>query len=263
MASKAAAANPSVSPAAARTLSKSSRQPGGLYDDDSAADYDPVMLDMLGFTSVAQYLQYKLDLAVKQAKVDGIGAAMWGTLAFCVLSHMGGHAQYMQYIRELTVNGTASDNLVFLWVYILGYFTVKSCFMSFATGWRAMTARKGEAGKVQELEKLEKHHQRLGYWQLQEQLERLDNRANRTFSELALASMLLGILIFMRGGMDNLFLQMDTVDQQALCGLLVMMWLFWETYFAGIGAVVQLVTVATHFVEKWQHKQKWERDGRE
>lgn len=110
---------------------------------------------------------------------------------------------------------------------------------------------------------LQKQHQRLGYWQLQEQLERLDNRANRTFTELAMASTLLGILIFKRGGLDNLSLQMDTVDQQALCGLLVMMWLFWETYFASIGAVLQLVTVATHFIEKWQHKQKWERDGKE
>lgn len=157
MASKATAATPSdsVQPAAARTLSKSSRQPAGLYDDDSAADYDPIMLDMLGFTSVAQYLQYKLDSAIKQAKIDSIGAVMWGILACGVLSDMGGHAQYMQYIRELTLNGSASDNLGFLWVYILGYFTVKSCFMSFATGWRAMTGRKAEEGKVQELEKLE------------------------------------------------------------------------------------------------------------
>jgi hypothetical protein len=34
-------------------------QPGSLYDDASAADYDPMLLDIMGFTSVAQYLQHK------------------------------------------------------------------------------------------------------------------------------------------------------------------------------------------------------------
>jgi hypothetical protein len=213
----------------------------------------------LGFTSVSQYLQHKLDTAIKQAKVDSVAAIIWGILAFGVLTQMGGHNMYMHHIRQLTMNGNDSDNLMFVWVYILGYFTVKSCFMSLATGWRAFTARRAEQQQVQELEKLEKQHQRLAFWQLQEKLDRLDNRANRTFAEFALASLLLGLLIFMKGGLDDLALQMETMDERALCGLLVMMWLFWETYFAGIGAVVQLVTVATHFVEKWQHKQKWER----
>jgi hypothetical protein len=247
----------------ARSVSKTGRQPRGLYDDESAVDYDPIMLDLLGFTSVAQYLQYKLDTATKQAKVDSVGAILWSSLAFAVLTQMGGHDMYMHHIRQLTMNGSAGDNLMFLWVYILGYFTVKSCCMSLATGWRAFTARRAEQHQVHELEHLEKQHQRLAFWQLQEKLDRLDNRANKTFAEFALASLLLGLLIFMKGGLDDLALQMETMDEQALCGLLVMMWLFWETYFAGIGAVVQLVTVATHFVEKWQHKQKWERDSSE
>lgn len=131
------------------------RAPQGLYDDDSAVDYDPIMLDLLGFTSVAQYLQYKLDTAVRQAKVDCMAAAIWAGLAYAVLTNMGGHAAYMQHFRALTLNGSASDNLMFLWVYILGYFTVKGCVMSLATGWRAMTERQAEPEKVQELEKLQ------------------------------------------------------------------------------------------------------------
>jgi hypothetical protein len=110
---------------------------------------------------------------------------------------------------------------------------------------------------------LQSQHQRRAYWQLQEQLIRYDNRANRCYTEFALASMLLGMLLLMKGGPDNLQMQLETVDQTALSGLVLMMWLFWECYFSSIAAVVQLVQLGSAWVSKLQHKQKWQRSDSE
>jgi hypothetical protein len=105
---------------------------------------------------------------------------------------------------------------------------------------------------------LQSQHQRRAYWQLQERLIRYDNRANRCYAEFALASMLLGVLLLMKGGPDNLQMQLETVDQAALSGLVLMMWVFWESYFSSIAAVVQLVQLGSAWVSKVQHKQKWQ-----
>jgi hypothetical protein len=110
---------------------------------------------------------------------------------------------------------------------------------------------------------LQAQHQRRAYWQLQEKLIRYDNRANRCYSEFALASMLLGMLLLMKGGPDNLQMQLETVNQGALSGLVLMMWLFWECYFSSIGAVVQVVQLGNAWVSKLQHKQKWQSSDNE
>jgi hypothetical protein len=106
-------------------------------------------------------------------------------------------------------------------------------------------------------------HQRRAYWQLQEKLIRYDNRANRCYSEFALASMLLGMLLLMKGGPDNLQMQLETVNQGTLSGLVLMMWVFWECYFSSIAAVVQVVQLGSAWVSKLQHKQKWEASDNE
>jgi hypothetical protein len=116
---------------------------------------------------------------------------------------------------------------------------------------------------VHSLFPLQTQYQRRAYWQLQEKLIRYDNRANRCYCEFALASMLLGLLLLTKGGADDLQLQLETVDQAALSGLVLMMWVFWECYFSSIGAVVQLVQLGSAWVSKLQHKQKWERSNSE
>lgn len=40
-------------------IRRSESRASSMYDDASAEDYDPMLLDLMGFTSVAQYLQYK------------------------------------------------------------------------------------------------------------------------------------------------------------------------------------------------------------
>jgi len=50
--------------------------------------------DMLGFTSVSQYLQHKVHQAVKQAKVACCAAVLWGTLSLAMLAPLGGPPAY-------------------------------------------------------------------------------------------------------------------------------------------------------------------------
>eukprot|EP00879_Flechtneria_rotunda_P007578 GHRR01007949.1.p1 GENE.GHRR01007949.1~~GHRR01007949.1.p1 ORF type:complete len:381 (+),score=117.85 GHRR01007949.1:778-1920(+) len=241
------------------STSKVEQNTGGLYDDESAVDYDPMMLDMLGFSSVAQYLQFKFDQAMKQAKVSALAAVMWGTIAIVCLAPLGGPSAYSRLMVALTQDNAAADNLTFLWAGVLTHYIVKGCVMSLATGMRSWLAKTKEADLLQELEQVEKSKQRLAFWQLQDRMSRLEDRANRTYTEFTLASMLLGLLLLMRGGPDNMQLQLETVDQSVLSELLVLVWLFWESYFASIVALVHIIQLVTAWLEKWTHQQRWQK----
>eukprot|EP00775_Hariotina_reticulata_P013704 gene13704-13826_t len=242
-----AAAHPTIK-------ASSSSSNTNLYDDESAADHDPMLLDMLGFTSVSQYLQYKVHQALKQAKVECCAAALWGSLSLAMLLPLGGPTAYHEMMRSLD-----KDSLLFVWVYLLGYYTVKGAVMSVATGWREWSDRSAEEQQMADIAQLESQLQRRAYWQVQERRARWENRANRTYTEFSLASLLLGVLILSSGGPDKLQLQLDALDQDTMSTLLIMLFLFWESYFAGIGAFVQLVQLATAFISKWQHTAKWEK----
>lgn len=41
------------------------------------------------------------------------------------------------------------------------------------------------------------------------------------------------------------------------CRLLVVLWLFWETYFATVGSVVKVSNWVSAVLQKWQYKRKW------
>ncbi|WIA09050.1 hypothetical protein OEZ85_008464 [Tetradesmus obliquus] len=222
-----------------------------------------MLLDLMGFTSVAQYLQHKLDSSLAQAKVDLLAASVWLSLGAGLVTPLGGSAAYNHLIQAVTQDGAATDNLTFVWLLLLVYYTTKCGVMSVATGWRALAARSAEPEQLQQLEQLKSQHQRRAYWQLQEQLITYDNRANKCYVGFALASTLLGVLLIMKGGPDNLQMQLETLEQGALSALLMMTWLFWECYFSSIGAVVQLVHVGSAWVSKLQHKQKWQRSDNE
>jgi hypothetical protein len=39
--------------------------------------------------------------------------------------------------------------------------------------------------------------------------------------------------------------------------LVVVLWLFWETYFATVGATVKVTNWVGAVLQKWQHNRKW------
>lgn len=41
------------------------------------------------------------------------------------------------------------------------------------------------------------------------------------------------------------------------CRLLVVVWLFWEAYFATVGSVVKVSSWASAVLAKWQYTHKW------
>jgi hypothetical protein len=41
------------------------------------------------------------------------------------------------------------------------------------------------------------------------------------------------------------------------CRLLVVMWLFWEAYFATVGSVVKVSNWTSAVLAKWQYTHKW------
>lgn len=42
-----------------------------------------------------------------------------------------------------------------------------------------------------------------------------------------------------------------------LCRLLVIVWLFWETYFSTMGAVLKVSQLASAAINKWTYTRKW------
>jgi hypothetical protein len=48
---------------------------------------------------------------------------------------------------------------------------------------------------------------------------------------------------------------MEVLDQEAYCRLILGLWLFWESYFAGIAAVVRLGGVGAALWRLWSWEQ--------
>jgi hypothetical protein len=58
------------------------------------------------------------------------GVLLWGLMAAAMVVPLGGTAAYTDSITILTDAGLQMGNLVYLWVAILGYYTVKVCGLS-------------------------------------------------------------------------------------------------------------------------------------
>jgi hypothetical protein len=97
----------------------------------------------------------RLDTTTAQVKVDLLQASVWLSLGAGLVTPLGGYATYTHLIHEVTQGGSATDNLTFVWLLLLVYYTVKGGVMSVATGWRAMAAHAAEPEVLQELEQLQ------------------------------------------------------------------------------------------------------------
>jgi hypothetical protein len=97
----------------------------------------------------------RLDTTWAQAKVELLQASMWLSMGAGLITPLGGYATYTQLIHEVTQGGSANDNLTFVWLLLLVYYTGKGGLMSVATGWRAMAAHAAEPELLQQLEQLQ------------------------------------------------------------------------------------------------------------
>jgi hypothetical protein len=97
----------------------------------------------------------RLDTTWAQAKVELLQASMWLSLGTGLITPLGGYATYTQLIHEVTQGGSANDNLTFVWLLLLVYYTAKGGVMSVVTGWRAMAAHAAEPELLQQLEQLQ------------------------------------------------------------------------------------------------------------
>jgi hypothetical protein len=80
-----------------------------------------------GFATIAQYLDHKVSSTGAEAKVSMAGVLLWGLMAAAMVAPLGGTSAYTDSITILTDAGLEMGNLVYLWVAILGYYTVKVC----------------------------------------------------------------------------------------------------------------------------------------
>jgi hypothetical protein len=101
------------------------------------------------------FFHIRLDTSLAQSKVDLLHASIWLSLGAGLVTPLGGYATYTHLIHEVTLNGAATDNLTFVWLLLLLYYTVKGGVMSLATGWRALSAHAAEPELLQDLEQLQ------------------------------------------------------------------------------------------------------------
>lgn len=79
-----------------------------------------------GFTSVAQYLDNKTATAAGQAKLSLAAVLIWALMGAAMVLPLGGlSTAYSDSLAILTDGGLQMDNLLFLWVAVLAYFSVK------------------------------------------------------------------------------------------------------------------------------------------
>jgi hypothetical protein len=82
-----------------------------------------------------------------------------------------------------------------------------------------------------------------------------EKRTRRTYTQFTVACLLLGLLLLHLGGPDDVQLQLETLDQDLYSRLIFQMWLFWESYFAGIAAVVALGKLGGRWGKWWRYRQ--------
>lgn len=78
-----------------------------------------------GFTSVAQYLDSKAATTADEAKVSVAAVLAWLLMAGAMVVPLGGLSTYTDSLSIFTDGGLEMGNLVFLWVAILGYYSIK------------------------------------------------------------------------------------------------------------------------------------------
>lgn len=74
----------------------------------------------------------------------------------------------------------------------------------------------------------------------------------------ALCSLLLGLLLITEGGLEEVQMRLDALDQGAAADMVVLLVLGTELYVAGIRGFVALVALATAFVNRLQHQRSQE-----
>jgi hypothetical protein len=88
-----------------------------------------------GFRSVAQYLDSKTATAAGEAKVSVAAVLIWLLMAGAMVVPLGGMSTYTDSLSIFTDGGLQMGNLVFLWVAVLGYFSVKVGHSREQKGW--------------------------------------------------------------------------------------------------------------------------------
>ena len=96
---------------------------------------------------------------------------------------------------------------------------------------------------------------RRAWWSWLERIYQSEKRTKRTYTQFTVACLLLGLLLLHMGGPDDVQLQLETLDQDLYSRLIFQMWLFWESYFAGIAAVVALGKLVGRWVRWWRYRQ--------
>lgn len=77
------------------------------------------------FTSIAQYLDSKMATAAGQAKLSLAAVLTWALMGAAMVLPLGGlSTAYSDSLAILTDGGLQMDNLLFLWVAVLAYFSV-------------------------------------------------------------------------------------------------------------------------------------------
>lgn len=86
-----------------------------------------------GFTSVAQYLEHKTATTGGEAKVSIAAVSIWALIAAAMVVPLGGASAYSDSLAIFTDGGLEMGNLLFLWVAVLSYYSIK-------VGWGAACA---------------------------------------------------------------------------------------------------------------------------
>ena len=111
---------PSAQAKALENHSRSSRDPDPGFDD-----FEPWVLEVLGYKGIEQWLEARYQMALRRAKVPVVTAVVWGILAAAGYRDFGGTTGYHENMSLLTHQGSEMWNLGFVWVAILSYYAVK------------------------------------------------------------------------------------------------------------------------------------------
>ncbi|KIZ03866.1 hypothetical protein MNEG_4094 [Monoraphidium neglectum] len=168
-----------------------------------------------------------------------VAASLWGVLGVAGFLALGGSEGYGEDLRTLTSNGACESNNTFVWLLALGYFSVKGAVMTLAASVRAhlFESRANSAQGGHGPAAAGRMGDGASWWRWQEARWRRESAVTRAAIEFVVASTMLAALVISGGGADQLQLQIETLDERALCRLTVAMWLFWESYLAGMAGM--------------------------
>lgn len=204
--------------------------PESEEDDPRPDDIDPELFEALGM-SIDDFLSERSQQAKRDMRARTVGASVWGVLATVGFIALGGMRGYYTDLYVLTGGHAFESNTTFVWMLLLGYFSVKGAVMAAVASVRAFLFAQ------QQPEPDFKKSGAAAWWRWQECSWRRERAAAGAFVEFAVSFTVLGALVVAAGGADDVQLRIDTLDQGALCRLTVALWLFWECYLSGIAGM--------------------------